>query len=317
MAKPERIYWIHNELSAGRSVSNADVRERWEVGSSTASDDLRYLNDRLGAPMHQRTDQSWTYREGEKFHLPSGWVDEEQARALAMVAAVFDGLTVREDETTSSWRMLVKRALGSFCSDVETLLENVDARVIGRALDVESLVFVEVIHAVGARQRLRIKYRARMHEQDSSERVIEPHRLLLHGGNWYVQSWCCRRDAWRNFALDAIAEVSRETETFSERARPRDDVFGIYFGDEVQEATLWVSPIAARWIRDERWCASQQDETLEDGALRRRFLYADTTEVVMMVARHGPEVLVESPASLRDEVHGYLARAVARYRGEL
>ncbi|MDP2821836.1 MAG: WYL domain-containing protein, partial [Sulfuritalea sp.] len=69
----------------------------------------------------------------------------------------------------------------------------------------------------------------------------------------------------------------------------------------------------ARWVRAERWHREQRGELLPDGSYRLTVPYADERELLMDILRHGSQVVVEAPASLRKRVAGEAAQVAASY----
>ena len=57
-----------------------------------------------------------------------------------------------------------------------------------------------------------------------------------------------------------------------------------------------------------------QAQTLADGGLRLRLPYADERELLMDILRHGAQVVVEAPASLRRAVAREATAMAALYR---
>lgn len=65
---------------------------------------------------------------------------------------------------------------------------------------------------------------------------------------------------------------------------------------------LRFSATRARWVADERWHPDQAGQYLTDGRNELWVPYRDARELVMDIMRHGPEVEVVAPDSLRREV---------------
>ena len=89
--------------------------------------------------------------------------------------------------------------------------------------------------------------------------------------------------------------------------------YGIFGGTPKARAVLRFTPERARWVRGERWHRAQQGELLPDGGYRLTVPYADERELLMDILRHGSQVVVEAPASLRKRVAGAAARMAASY----
>ncbi|MDP6531852.1 MAG: WYL domain-containing protein, partial [Arenicellales bacterium] len=71
---------------------------------------------------------------------------------------------------------------------------------------------------------------------------------------------------------------------------------------------------AARWVAREKWHSRQHGNWEADGSYTLTVPYADQTELVMDILRHGAEVEVVAPADLRQAVAERHRAAAARYR---
>jgi predicted DNA-binding transcriptional regulator YafY len=89
--------------------------------------------------------------------------------------------------------------------------------------------------------------------------------------------------------------------------------YGIFGGHPVHRAVLRFTPEQARWVARERWHPEQRGEFDAEGRYLLTLPYADPTELVMDVLRHGPEVEVLEPPELRAAVSERLRQARAVY----
>ena len=71
---------------------------------------------------------------------------------------------------------------------------------------------------------------------------------------------------------------------------------------------------AARWVAREKWHSRQRGKFNEDGSYTLTIPYADETELVMDIMRHGADVEVLAPDTLRQVVHRRLGDATSQYR---
>jgi proteasome accessory factor C len=78
---------------------------------------------------------------------------------------------------------------------------------------------------------------------------------------------------------------------------------------------LRFNELAARWVAEEEWHPGVKSEPQSDGGVILRIPYKHEPELVMDILRHGPNVEVLGPASLRKSVGEALAAAADRYRG--
>jgi predicted DNA-binding transcriptional regulator YafY len=73
-------------------------------------------------------------------------------------------------------------------------------------------------------------------------------------------------------------------------------------GGAPEDVAVRLSPVAAPWVRDERWHPTQQVEALPDGGIRLRFRCTVTNELVRWILGFGGEVYVEAPRDLEEKV---------------
>ena len=177
--------------------------------------------------------------------------------------------------------------------------------------------FERVSAALLQRQRLHLRYLTRA-RRETGERDVSPQRLVHYRNTWYLDAWCHRVDALRRFALDAIEEATvldtRAREVSMKRVQAEMDAgYGIYAGGERRWALLSFDAQAAQWASREEWHPEQQGRWCDDGRFELRLPYVDETEIAMDVLRHGDEVSVTAPESLRQRVAGQLRAASLRY----
>ena len=86
---------------------------------------------------------------------------------------------------------------------VDALHQQVEP-VPGRGPQIDMDLLVLVASAGRNRQTLRFDYRA--HDQSTSRRLVEPHRLVNDGRRWYLFGWDTERDDWRTFRIDRITD---------------------------------------------------------------------------------------------------------------
>jgi predicted DNA-binding transcriptional regulator YafY len=152
-------------------------------------------------------------------------------------------------------------------------------------------------------ERLRFRYTPRA--GDTSDRHVEPHRLVSLGRRWYLIAWDTGRGDWRSFRVDRLTAPALTGARF----RPRE----IPGGDPV----AWIrSRLAAAPNRYDvavrmRAPASQVQsfvghwaavEPLGDGECRLRMSVDDLAWPVMILGTVGVAFTVESPAELTDAV---------------
>ncbi len=322
MDRFDRIYALHRLLrQARRPVSGRVLMERLECSRATLFRAIEDLRDRLGAPLaYDRGSGGYFYdsRQGaHQYELPGLWFNASELSALLAIHRLLVDIQPG----------LLESHLAPLRGRIEELLETEHlgggdllrrVRIPPMAARPASEYFAAVADALLRRRRLRITYHGRARDE-VTERVISPQRLIHYRGNWYLDAWCHEKDGLRSFAVDRI----RQCNPLEQTARDIDDQdldehfatsYGIFAGKPQDTAVLRFTPLAARWVADERWHPEQQGVWLEDGSYELKIPYGDPRELIMDILKYGPEVEVMAPEELRDVLVRRLMQATEKYQ---
>lgn len=166
--------------------------------------------------------------------------------------------------------------------------------------------FAEIGRATIKRRRMRIDYYARSTDKTST-REIPPQRLVHYRENWYLDAWCHLRNDLRSFAIDGIRALTvLEDDAREVPASTLEEYietgYGIVRGNDVQWATLRFSSERARWVKSEIWHPEQRSSSDRRGRYTMELPYRDDRELLLEIMKHGSEVEVLEPSSLREKV---------------
>ena len=324
MDRTERFYTIDRLLRSRRQVSLRQLMEELEVSRATVRRDLEYMRDRMAAPIvWDAALRGYCYRleatgDDDRYALPGLWFNASEVYALLtmdhLLSSLQPGLLEPHIEPL---RERIRRLLGSGEHPTQEIEKRI--RILYMASrQMDTRVFASIANALLARRRLLIVHlnrRSNLH----TERVVSPQRLAHYRDNWYLDCWCHLRKGLRSFAVDAIESADlKEDQPAKEVSDSRLEMvlgagYGIFAGDKTHQAVLRFTPEAARWVASEKW-HSQQESTVEpDGSYRLSVPYAKETELVMDILRHGSDVEVLSPTSLRQTVRKRLAATLKQY----
>ena len=325
MDKIEKIYQLHRLFRARRRPVPRSVIEReLECSRATAKRLLTEMRDRLYAPLdYDRKAGGWAYQErtGEHYELPGVWFSADELLALLTLDRLLERTTpgILDEELAPLKRklndMLNHRRLGA--GELQRRV-----RILGMASrPVDTHKFAHIAGALVRRRKLHVFYHGRARDE-TTERNISPQRLVHYRDNWYLDAWCHWRDALRSFSLDRLHVVNTLDEASLDVPEAQLDEYfassyGIFAGKPVAEAVLRFTPEAARWVADEQWHPAQISTVLPDGSLELRIPYADAHELIGDILRHGAQVEVLAPESLRASVAEQLERATGMYRSPL
>ena len=327
MDRTERFYKIEMLIRSRGCVSFASLLDELGVSRATLKRDLEYLRSRLDAPIvYDRDDNGYRLQAdpraaggAAKHELPGVWFSEREIHALLTMHQLVQGL----DDGGVLGRHLqplldkLHGMLGTDAGESRELIKRV--KIMGAARRPVAPRHFELIGgALTRRQRVRLRYYVRS-RREHTERTVSPQRLVHWRNTWYLDAWCHDSDALRRFALDAVDAAALLDKPRAKEVAPRtieaelDAAYGAFSGAALQWATLRFTPEAAQWVRHEQWHPQQQATLHDDGALTLRVPYAEPTELVMDVLRHGEQVRVLAPASLARIIRTRLAQAAQAY----
>jgi predicted DNA-binding transcriptional regulator YafY len=129
------------------------------------------------------------------------------------------------------------------------------------------------------------------------------------------------RQDLRSFAVDAIrsaemVDIAADEVAEAELNRVLAAGYGIFSGSQTEWAKLKFGPEQARWVMEEQWHPQQRTALEPDGSLILELPYANPTELVMDILRHGSGVEVLAPQELRKQVQRDLEHALRCYTNE-
>lgn len=327
MDRLQRIYKLHQAVSSRRHpVSCQTLQDELECSRATVNRIIQEMRLYFNAPIEydrQRNGYHYALTGGETFELPGLWFSATELYALLttqqLLAHVQPGLldTQLKPVKERIEQIFAATHPGNRHLDSEEISKRVRIlRMTGR--DVALECFQTVAGALLQRNRLHINYHARGNDQTSS-REISPQRLIHYRDNWYLDAYCHTRKGLRSFAVERITAAKALPQRCRDVPEKQLDAhyassYGIFAGKPKYTAILRFTPERARWVADEHWHPQQQSRVLEDGGYELRIPYSDARELVMDILKHGAEVEVVVPLSLRNAVAEHLQNALGRYR---
>lgn len=316
MSVTQRIQQLVSLLKSRKAgVTRADVERSLACSRATAHRMLSRLRDEHGYPLVQERGR---YRlDGEaKIELPGlTFRPEELAGLLGVVEWM---------EACGSG--IFREQLKPLRAKLENALreKGIPAREWGerirllpmhyRRLDPD--VLVAVVDALLRRRRLEFAYKG-FSDTEYRRRTVSPQTVVRYRDDWRVDAFDHKARGFRIFVLARMRAVQVLDKAARDIPRPELDAhfaaaYGIFGGRVKGKAVLVFEGEAARIVREEIWHPKQRILDLPDGRFRLEFPCGDVRELARDVMRFADEVVVESPAALRDAVADMVTRAGAR-----
>jgi proteasome accessory factor B len=135
------------------------------------------------------------------------------------------------------------------------------------------------------------------------ERLVEPYRVVLRSGLFYLVGYDCKKRGWRMFALDRFASLPVNAgSVLAQRTVPGaydgEDTIGFIKRDgALQTVTVELSPNVATSAISRRWQKGQRVRHLPGGSASISFDVSDAAEVVRWALGFGADARVIAPPS--------------------
>jgi predicted DNA-binding transcriptional regulator YafY len=317
----ERFYKIHDLLRHTRHpVPIRRMQDDMEVTRNVIKKDITYLRDHFRAPIEYSKEHNGYYYAPDAgvFELPGLWFSATELHALLVCQKMLEGLQfdVIEDHM-QPLKERIQELLDAGGKGGGDISDKVTVQPV-HYRSVNSAHFQTVADALMAERQLQFSYQARSKNQ-LSQRRVSPQRLLHYRDNWYLLGWCHSAEDLRLFSLDnidtpAVHEQNAKPLISEQLQLDTEGSFGIFLGPPQHHAKLRFTAHAAQWVADEHWHPDQHGEWQHDH-YHLTVPYANPTELIKEILRHGDDVEVLAPQELRDAVAEKLKQAAQQYGG--
>jgi predicted DNA-binding transcriptional regulator YafY len=300
----ERFIWFDSQVRQKKYPNATALANQFEISTKTAQRDIDFMRDRLYCPLDYDASRKGYYYDDGTFSLPMVYLSSAELSSLLIARKILQDVSggYLGDEISTILQKITNvlnrhMATGDQVDDVFSF------QLVGYSPVPES-VFKDVLEACFKKKQLKFTYYSPARDE-KSERFVDPYHMFDYMGTWHLIAYCHTRQSVRDFALGRITDVTILNETFN---KPPDfsikdffgSSFGIYKGKSTREVTLRFSPLKSRWIKDQVWHKDQRVKFLKDGSLELTFPVADFSEIKMEILKHGADVEVIRPKTLRE-----------------
>jgi len=169
--------------------------------------------------------------------------------------------------------------------------------------------------ALEAHRRVHLRYLVPSRDE-STERDVDPMRLISFDAHWYLEGWCHRAEDVRLFRLDRIEALAilEEDGTPPLTAEPRDLDSGVFTPHPQDQLVRLALGPGAVWVGD--YYPTESFEPTPDGGAVVTLRTADTAWLRRLMWRLGSQATVLEPSGLALEVRLGARKALEAYAGE-
>ncbi|NED94233.1 WYL domain-containing protein [Phytoactinopolyspora alkaliphila] len=201
-----------------------------------------------------------------------------------------------------------------------TKLERAAGEHAERAGAVQVQVDGDAVAEVAATIRAALDDKRRIHlsywvpaRDETTERDVDPMRLVIVDGRLYMEGWCRRAEEVRLFRLDRVAGVTLldVAAEVPQDARPRDLSGGLFRPSPDDELVTLELTRGGRWVSD--YYPYESVEETSEGGMRLRLRVRDRRWLRRLALRLGSTGRVVDPPDLAEEIAADARNALDAY----
>jgi predicted DNA-binding transcriptional regulator YafY len=282
------------------------AEEEFQVSHRTVMDDLEYLRMFGHVIEYNHKTKSYELEEGTG-DLVSLQLRESEWAAIVLAQEILEQLGAERSAESigkigDRVRQLMPQLLGSDDGDFAPTLSLI--RGPSPANPLPHLKPLE--EAIKDQLTVLIRYYT-LYRNETSERQVDPYRLVSREGRGYLVAHCHTRNRVIIFRLDRIRELTKSNDVFLiDNDFKMDDflgpMFGMFTDHQDFEVKIRFSPYVASWIREEVWHKSQTMKDLPDGSVQVDMTVTGLVAVKKWVLSFGADAEIIEPLHLRREI---------------
>lgn len=313
--KPLKLYQI---LKSRRfPVPLRTLADQLDCSERTVKYHLDALRNECNAPIDYIEGRGWILDQNnnQAWEMPGLWLTEQDIQSMLLLMSILERF---DNGLLHKALQPVSRLINDTLSARNISRAEIDKRI--KIIPLANTAIPDkhlrcVFSALVKRKQVTIDYCD--YQRNHTHRRISPQRLIYYRDNWSIDAWCHRRNELRTFALSRISEA----ELTKQQAVniPDDELdhyyspgYGLFSGKAKYTARLRFFAAISREIAKQQWHPKQQGKWDGEDYLLT-LPYSDPRELVQDILRHSPNVIVESPASLKNSVKRQLQAALALY----
>jgi predicted DNA-binding transcriptional regulator YafY len=219
-----RLLKLLSLLQTPREWPGPELARRLAVSTRTVRNDVERLRQ-LGYPVEATRGAVGGYRLSAGKAMPPLLLDDDEAVAVAVslrtaATGAVDGIEETSLRALTKLQQVLPTRLAQRVEAVQSF--TVRSGRAPRGPRVESDLLALLAGAARDREILRFAYSD--YAGASSQRRVEPYRLVNRGSRWYLVAYDVERDDWRNFRVDRISDARSVKHRFALRPLPDADL---------------------------------------------------------------------------------------------
>ena len=300
MNRIDRISAILIQLQSRRVVRASEIAERFNISLRTVYRDIRTLEE-AGVPLMGEAGVGYSIMDG--YRLPPVMFSREEATAFLTAEKLMERMT--DPSSDGHYKSAMYKVRSVLRLAEKDFLENIDGHIQvlksrrGAPIKLELNPLQLILKAIGERNVLSIHYFA-MHNQQKTERNIEPVGVFYQDNYWHLVAWCRLRKDYRDFRLDRISDIALTGERFRTlHPNLNDFISRSALELNLQQVVIMVEKRVLPYLSEQKYYNGFVSEREVDGMMEMTFLTEYMEGFVRWLMMYGDMAIIVSPEALK------------------
>jgi predicted DNA-binding transcriptional regulator YafY len=296
-----RLYFIDEEISAGKYPNTAGMAKKYETSTSSISRDIDFMKNSLGAPIEYDALHRGYYYSEKTFRLPATYTTTENMQALGMAKTL---LSLYQDTPLydPARNLLTLITTPLMDRDNPDWFENRIVVPPVASTPVNGEIWNTLLSALRGNKIVTFAYKG-IRDDDYKIRRVRPYQLLFDTGAWYLYGYAEERKGIRLFSLTRMQKLTLTDTAFTLPpdydycAKADGSHFGVFTTEKKYTFTVEFYHEAVQDIRERKWAADKKIKDINDG-ISITFTSAQFLKVLEWVLSRGGNARPKAPRIL-------------------
>lgn len=286
------------------------------IGEKTLYNDLKYLREEKGAPIHRPNASDKKYYYTEKFSIKTPLLDYEEIEYLRQVALIIRRLSpAHSGDDFNQIIAKLDNTVHTVSEMGESIIE-IEAHTQSSGIHWYNTLF----YAIKDKSPLRVSYKP-YHKEEAREFVFHPYLLKQYRSRWFLFGREGNKEYVANLGLDRIVSIRNSAATFIENNLfSAEDYFNHLIGvsmpkdGEIKDITLRVEAKSVPYILSKPIHKLQKTvKNYKNGDILVKIPLYKNYELISTILGYQNTVEVVGPKELRQEILEILQKGVKKY----